>query len=244
LLNTTASWKVVHWDCSNVGPPKKLNRLNGHTVLASLSANSEYTSKEWDQGLAFPRYRSYDLSTSQRRDIMTCQRRPLLLYFSGHLLSRPRRLLQTLHNGKDILIGTPRDMIQYASMWRNDTDTPNESDSYFALALASSFCAIPRGQAALGSSRLLEMMSAGCIPVLLADDWVLPSRLAIPWNDIAIHVPEREVLHTVSTFLRNISEAQQCTMRMRMIQVYDDYLSTERAIVKGLVDGLQQSRVS
>jgi hypothetical protein len=66
LLNTTASWKVVHWDCSNVGPPKKLNRLNGHTVLASLSANSEYTSKEWDQGLAFPRYRSYDLSTSQR----------------------------------------------------------------------------------------------------------------------------------------------------------------------------------
>jgi hypothetical protein len=129
-------------------------------------------------------------------------------------------------------------------MWRNDTDTPNESDSYFALALASSFCAIPRGQAALGSSRLLEMMSAGCIPVLLADDWVLPSRLAIPWNDIAIHVPEREVLHTVSTFLRNISEAQQCTMRMRMIQVYDDYLSTERAIVKGLVDGLQQSRVS
>lgn len=44
----------------------------------------------------------------------------------------------------------------------------------FVEAMASSLaCAVPRG-AGLHSYRLAEAVSCGCVPVVLADDWVMP----------------------------------------------------------------------
>lgn len=223
---SNVTWRVVYWDCD-----KSLPKQQWHPNLAvlSISASNDQDSADGSQGLPFPPYRTFNLSSHQRRDIESCREndRPLLLSFSGHLLSRPRRMLQRLHNGNDVWISHPSN----TSLWRN------QSDSYFELALQSSFCAIPRG-GSLGSSRLVEMMSAGCIPVIFADDWILPLRLIVNWTEVAVVIPEADVLQSVG-ILRSISTDQRCELRKRAFRVYEEYLSGGSEIVKGVIKGFE-----
>lgn len=77
-------------------------------------------------------------------------------------------------------------------------------------------------------------MSTGCIPVILADGWLLPLQLPISWRDIAlIIIPEVKVLQTAE-ILRNITMGAQCEIRKQMLHVYDKYLSTGGGIVADL----------
>lgn len=44
------------------------------------------------------------------------------------------------------------------------------------------------------SPRLAEAIVFGCIPVIIADDIVLPFANAIPWEEISMFVDEEDVL--------------------------------------------------
>ncbi|KAL2490937.1 putative beta-1 [Abeliophyllum distichum] len=58
-----------------------------------------------------------------------------------------------------------------------------------------------RGARASWSPRLVEAVVFGCIPVIIADDIVLPFADAIPWEDIGVFVAEKDVpnLDTILT---------------------------------------------
>jgi hypothetical protein len=51
---------------------------------------------------------------------------------------------------------------------------------------------VPRGDC-LFSYRFLEVISFGCIPVILADGWVLPFDRVIRWDGKALHLPEQRI---------------------------------------------------
>src|SRR6202008_449314 len=62
------------------------------------------------------------------------------------------------------------------------------TDPGFGRLLANSnFAFVPRGDA-LFSYRLAEVMSFGCIPVILSDGWVLPFDRILAWQDLALRV--------------------------------------------------------
>ncbi|KAJ7564651.1 hypothetical protein O6H91_02G027700 [Diphasiastrum complanatum] len=96
-----------------------------------------------------------------------------------------------------------------ASVWENFKSNPVFDIStlhpatYYEDMQRAIFCLCPLGWAPW-SPRLVESVIFGCIPVIIADDIVLPFTDAIPWNEIAVFVPEIDV-PKLDTILTSIS---------------------------------------
>jgi hypothetical protein len=228
-LEASIKWKVVLFSCRKSGPFQfRKDKPDEHLVIASTSALRYQVLEGIDQGLPFPPYRRYCLSAKQREAVSNCndEDRPYLLTFSGHLYARSRKLLKQLHNGKDIMVGTPWELQEALGV----------HDPYFRLASQSKFAAVPRGSY-IGTSRLMEVISAGAIPVILADHWVLPLSKVINWTEIAVILPEEEASKAAAV-VSSLSKDARCIMRMRLMEVYDNYLVTGEGIIDGLVRGV------
>ncbi|KAI5068083.1 hypothetical protein GOP47_0016428 [Adiantum capillus-veneris] len=64
--------------------------------------------------------------------------------------------------------------------------------TYYEDMQRSIFCLCPRGWAPW-SPRIVEAVIYGCIPVIIADNIVLPFEGLIPWRKLAVFVKERDV---------------------------------------------------
>ncbi|CAI9786853.1 unnamed protein product [Fraxinus pennsylvanica] len=93
-----------------------------------------------------------------------------------------------------------------ASVWENFKNNPlfdistEHPSTYYEDMQRAVFCLCPLGWAPW-SPRLVEAVIFGCIPVIIADDIVLPFADAIPWEDIGVFVAEKDVpkLDTILT---------------------------------------------
>ncbi len=112
----------------------------------------------------------------------------LLFSFQGGSTSLLRKRLFNLRFGRpDILIENT------STYYHWDLNQPGRKDrqQHYAGTLASShFVLCPRG-AGTGSIRLFEVMSAGIAPVLISDDYLLPS--GIDWDSFLLRVPEKDI---------------------------------------------------
>lgn len=96
-----------------------------------------------------------------------------------------------------------------AAVWENFKDNPlfdistEHPTTYYEDMQRAIFCLCPLGWAPW-SPRLVEAVIFGCIPVIIADDIVLPFADAIPWEDIGVFVAEEDVpkLDTILTSIR------------------------------------------
>ncbi|KAI6675788.1 hypothetical protein NL676_003694 [Syzygium grande] len=93
-----------------------------------------------------------------------------------------------------------------AAVWENFKDNPlfdistEHPSTYYEDMQRAVFCLCPLGWAPW-SPRLVEAVIFGCIPVIIADDIVLPFADAIPWEEIGVFVDEKDVpnLDTILT---------------------------------------------
>ncbi|CAA0811259.1 Probable beta-1-4-xylosyltransferase IRX10L [Striga hermonthica] len=93
-----------------------------------------------------------------------------------------------------------------ASVWENFKNNPlfdistEHPTTYYEDMQRAVFCLCPLGWAPW-SPRLVEAVVFGCIPVIIADDIVLPFADAIPWEEIGVFVDEKDVpkLDTILT---------------------------------------------
>lgn len=106
------------------------------------------------------------------------------------------------------------------AIWEKYQDDPlfdissEHPAAYYEDMQRSIFCLCPLGWAPW-SPRIVEAVVFGCIPVIIADDIVLPFTDVIPWNDIAVFVPEKDV-GRLDTILTSIS-MEEVTMKQRML---------------------------
>ncbi|MBA0861978.1 hypothetical protein Goshw_003127 [Gossypium schwendimanii] len=85
-----------------------------------------------------------------------------------------------------------------AAVWENFKSNPlfdistEHPTTYYEDMQRAIFCLCPLGWAPW-SPRLVEAVVFGCIPVIIADDIVLPFADAIPWEEIGVFVAEEDV---------------------------------------------------
>ena len=105
-------------------------------------------------------------------------------------------------------------------------------ESVFALA--------PRGDNKF-SYRFTELMSAGAIPVVHADDWVWPFRPElVDWDKCAVILPEKDAGQFTIDILRNMTIDERCRRRQYCWQIYQNYMEAPVKIIDGLVQGLER----
>lgn len=107
---------------------------------------------------------------------------------------------------------------------------------YKDLMQNSTLCLVPRGRR-LGSYRFLEALEAGCVPVMLSNDWVLPFSEVIDWQSAVIWTDER-TLFQVPDLVRNLGDERIVSMRQQTKFLWDTYFSS----VKNIVDTVLEVR--
>ncbi|XP_050730033.1 exostosin-1-like [Eriocheir sinensis] len=100
---------------------------------------------------------------------------------------------------------------------------------YEVLMRNSTFCLVPRGRR-LGSFRFLEVLQAGCIPVLLANGWELPFSEVVDWTRCTVQADERLLLQ-VPEVVRSINASQMLQMRQQTQLIWNRYFSSVQKIV-------------
>ncbi|KAJ3369435.1 hypothetical protein GGF31_005345 [Allomyces arbusculus] len=125
--------------------------------------------------------------------------RTTLAYFRGSVASHPvRERVVALHDGREIIAV--------------DSNRPaDEGDPGYRAGLANAvFGLCPRGTG-VHVRRLLEVLDAGAIPVYYGDHAVLPFADVLPWDQMAVVVPEGQV-DVTRTILYGISAEERARM--------------------------------
>ncbi|CAH8474906.1 unnamed protein product [Schistosoma mattheei] len=217
----------------------------GQAMLAKASFSTKYFRPKFDISLPLIHSQHPLQSGSSQLDQLVSSEHlrgrldlPYLLSFKGKryvsgIGSASRDILSHLHNGKDIIMLTT---CRHGTDWTRYADKRCATDmalydayDYWELMYNSTFCLVPRGRR-LGSYRFLEVLQAGCIPVMLSNDLELPFSEVIDWNRAVIWADERLPL-LLPLNLRRISSHQIIQYRQQVMFLWHTYLSSIESIV-------------
>lgn len=166
-------------------------------------------------------------------------RRKYLASFQGVLSHPVRAALGQFHDDQKIPIRII-EKARHATL-QLDAIRGRGDDDYRDLMENADFAFIPRGDA-LFSYRLLEAMSFGSIPIILADNWVLPFSRLIDWSSCALRPRENEI-GTCIELIKDLSDAEVLQRKQRVLEVYRQYFSSlEQILTRGLLIELEKCR--
>lgn len=197
------------------------------------------------------------LEEHERESIASCQAdlnqtiRPLLLSFRG--VPWPwapvrSKLVELGYQRSDVYAfgqSAPKGKLHSThNQWiqvRNAKRLNKARYSYRSLLTNAKFSAAPRGDQ-LYSYRFTEILSAGAIPVVYSDGWVLPyTKELVDWRDYMVVIAENQVNQTFD-ILSRISPERRCRMRQKGQDMYQKYMSSTGALLQGVLDVLEIRR--
>ncbi|GBM08419.1 Exostosin-2 [Araneus ventricosus] len=100
----------------------------------------------------------------------------------------------------------------------------------------STFCLIIRG-ARLGQTTLSDAMKAGCIPVIVADGYVLPFAENIDWQRASISVFEENLADLIH-ILKSVSDERISEMRSQACFLWEKYFSSISHVTNAVLNVL------
>lgn len=109
-----------------------------------------------------------------------------------------------------------------------NTEVGRQRKLLFRISLRDSALVLAARGGGLSCYRFFEAMSAGRVPVLLADDWELPHQNLIDWDDCMIQIPEARAKDTgkiLLDHLRIVSDEQLAAMGAAARMAWWQYLA-------------------
>lgn len=134
--------------------------------------------------------------------------RPHLAFFAGRDHGPVRPQLFKHWEGKD------DDIIVY--QWLP------EHLNYHELMKSSRFCICPGGYE-VNSPRIVEAIYNECVPVIIADEFVLPFSDILNWESFSLHVRESDIPN-LKTILQNVTMERHAAMQERVSRVQRHFL--------------------
>lgn len=131
------------------------------------------------------------------------EKRFLFSFQGGSTSMLRKRLFNLRFDRPDVLIENT------STYYHWDLTQPGRAERqqrYAGTLAASHFVLCPRG-AGTGSIRLFEVMSAGIAPVLLADDYLLPT--GVPWESFLLRFKESEIARLPGLIEPHLPEAAE-----------------------------------
>lgn len=138
--------------------------------------------------------------------------RSILAFFAGQMHGRVRPILLQYWGGKDA------DMRIYGRLPHRISRRMN----YVQHMKSSKYCICPMGYE-VNSPRIVEAIYYECVPVIIADNFVLPFDDALDWSTFSVVVPEKDV-PKLKEILLEIPESQYITMQSNVKRVQKHFL--------------------
>ncbi|OAY80119.1 putative glycosyltransferase [Ananas comosus] len=108
--------------------------------------------------------------------------RPFLAFFAGNVHGRVRPILLKYWDGKD------DDMRIYGPL----PNRVSRQMSYVEHMKSSKFCICPMGYE-VNSPRIVEAIYSECVPVIIADNFVLPFNEVLNWSAFSVVIAEKDI---------------------------------------------------
>jgi Exostosin family len=254
--------RLVVLSCHDVGPQdipclqgdRNSSEIYSKLVVGHLSAHRKDTHPN-DFGLPPWPLKVVELNQTQKDDIRTCRAcsRDLLFSFSG----RRRKPFRAFHkyferrHGREGIYAvfhnddyenTTKNMWGW-SMLESSGPLKQADDMYYQLLIRSNFMGAPLGDC-LYSLRFAEALSAGAIPVVFSDGWVLPYNMdVVDWSELAVLLPQRQVRETLDVLL-NIPIEKRCEMRRKGFNFFQRYLAHSSGRLRAVLEIVDKSLVT
>lgn len=168
-------------------------------------------------------------------------------YLNG-IGSETRNSLHYIHDGqRSVMLTTCRHGKNWEKNCLDDAsclEKCNKDNSnydkwdYQDLLRESTFCLVPRGRR-LGSFRFIETLQQACVPVVLANGWVLPFSEVIDWSQAVIDWDERLLLE-LKEHLVDISPDKIFQMRQQGAMLYNLYFSSIDQIIQSTFEIIRE----
>ena len=101
----------------------------------------------------------------------------------------------------------------------------NDFNTFVNVTLNSKFALCPRGYG-LNSFRLYEVMQLQTIPVIITNDFYLPWKDELNWEEFSVLISEEQIPY-ITEILLNYSDDKINQMRNKLNQIYNEYFSLD-----------------
>ena len=158
---------------------------------------------------------------------------------------RSAKEFRSMHNGHDVIVATTCEhptnnykRTEHPELGEGcDEDREVHAKYDFVDLMNSTFALVPAGRQP-ASYRFTEALSAGAIPVLIADNYVKPFDSIIPWYTCLLQFPTTE-MHRIVKTLRSMPDEEKLKRQRNCLQIYENYLKDNETLLRSTIRSLK-----
>lgn len=229
---------------SDTAPPP--HTIGNASVLASCLKETTYRAG-FDIAIPLPGRTHLPhlqiLKPWRRRYFLTFKGTRYIGHKEGNFRSDPA--FRSMHNGEDVIVAVTcnhktnnkirKHHPEQGEGCGEDEVTYKQYD--FNDLMNSTFGLAPAGRSP-SSYRMIEILSAGTIPVLIADNYVKPFDTMIQWHRCMLQFPTSELARIVPA-LRAMGRQEMESRQRYCVLIYEEYLKDDATLLSAAIKSLK-----